>query len=110
MVERPRPFGALALFLLPLLVLYAFACLSAWWVCRAHPLASTPPARAGGDRRGLGAGRRGVGAARRGVGGGAVALLPCRADPGRDPAGPGGAGRGGIRRSTRSPWPGTTCC
>lgn len=45
MVERPRPFGALALFLLPLLVFYAFACLSAWWVCRAHPLASTPPAR-----------------------------------------------------------------
>jgi two-component system sensor histidine kinase AlgZ len=42
---RPRPLGPLLLFLVPLLVFYAFACLSAWWVCRANPPASTAPQR-----------------------------------------------------------------
>jgi len=27
----------------PLTLFYAFVCLSAWWVCRAHPLGRTPP-------------------------------------------------------------------
>ncbi|MGH7741319.1 MAG: sensor histidine kinase [Candidatus Eiseniibacteriota bacterium] len=42
---RPRPLGTLVLFLAPLLVFYAFACLSAWWVCRANPPATTLPER-----------------------------------------------------------------
>ena len=42
---RPRPLGPLLLFLVPLLVFYAFACLSAWWVCRANPPATTSPER-----------------------------------------------------------------
>jgi signal transduction histidine kinase len=42
---RPRPVGALILYLAPLLVFYAFACLSAWWVCRANPPATTAPER-----------------------------------------------------------------
>jgi sensor histidine kinase YesM len=40
---RPRELGPLLLFLVPLLVFYAFACLSAWWVCRANPPATTAP-------------------------------------------------------------------
>jgi two-component sensor histidine kinase len=39
---HPRPFGALAVYLAPLVVLYAFVCLSAWWVSRANPPATTP--------------------------------------------------------------------
>jgi hypothetical protein len=42
---RPREPGPLLLFLVPLLVFYAFACLSAWWVCRANPPATTAPER-----------------------------------------------------------------
>lgn len=42
---RPRPLGPLVLFLAPLLLFYAFACLSAWWVCRANPPATTAPER-----------------------------------------------------------------
>jgi len=40
-----RPFGQLVLFLAPLAVFYAFACLSAWWVCRANPPGTTLPER-----------------------------------------------------------------
>ena len=42
---RPRPIGPLLLFLVPLLIFYAFAWLSAWWVCRANPPATTSPDR-----------------------------------------------------------------
>ena len=42
---QPRPLGQAALFIAPLTLFYAFACLSAWWVCRANPLATTPPER-----------------------------------------------------------------
>jgi two-component system sensor histidine kinase AlgZ len=42
---QPRPPGLMAAFMAPLTLVYAFACLSAWWVCRANPLASTPPER-----------------------------------------------------------------
>ena len=42
---EPRPLGHAALFLAPLTLFYAFTCLSAWWVCRANPLATTPPDR-----------------------------------------------------------------
>src|SRR5438552_5948856 len=41
----PRPIGQTVLFIAPLALFYAFACLSAWWVCRANPLATTPPER-----------------------------------------------------------------
>ncbi len=41
----PRPAGQVAIFVAPLALFYAFACLSAWWVCRANPLATTPPTR-----------------------------------------------------------------
>ena len=41
----PRPLAHTVAFIVPLSVFYAFACLSAWWVCRANPLAMTPPAR-----------------------------------------------------------------
>jgi two-component system sensor histidine kinase AlgZ len=37
--------GAALAFTAPLTLLYAFVCLSAWWVCRAHPLERTPPLR-----------------------------------------------------------------
>jgi two-component system sensor histidine kinase AlgZ len=37
--------GAALAFIAPLTLIYAFVCLSAWWVCRAHPLESTPPLR-----------------------------------------------------------------
>ena len=41
----PRSIGDTAIFIVPLCMFYAFVCLSAWWVCRANPLATTPPAR-----------------------------------------------------------------
>ena len=41
----PRPLGQIVVLIAPLLLFYAFACLSAWWVCRANPLATTPPER-----------------------------------------------------------------
>jgi two-component system, LytTR family, sensor histidine kinase AlgZ len=41
---HPRPPAGVALFIAPLTLFYAFACLSAWWVCRANPLATTAPA------------------------------------------------------------------
>ena len=41
----PRPIGHAVLFIGPLAIFYAFACLSAWWVCRANPLATTRPER-----------------------------------------------------------------
>src|SRR5215470_9297711 len=40
-----RPFGQTLAFVVPLTLVYAFACLSAWWVCRSLPLASTSPTR-----------------------------------------------------------------
>src|SRR5262245_59234470 len=42
-VMRPRPFGQALLLVGPPILIYASACLSAWWVCRSRPLASTPP-------------------------------------------------------------------
>lgn len=42
---HPRPLGHLALWLAPLLLFHAFACLSAWWVCRANPLGRSSPER-----------------------------------------------------------------
>jgi hypothetical protein len=43
---RPHPIAEALLFALPLAVLYGFACLSAWWVCRSHPLRSDALGRA----------------------------------------------------------------
>jgi two-component system sensor histidine kinase AlgZ len=43
----PRPVAHAAIFVGPLTLVYAFACLSAWWVCRSHPLGSAPPWRLG---------------------------------------------------------------
>ncbi len=37
--------GAALAFAAPLTLVYAFVCLSAWWVCRANPLDRTPPMR-----------------------------------------------------------------
>jgi hypothetical protein len=48
--ELPAParsIGQVLLFIGPLTLLYASICLSAWWVCRAHPLGSTPALRVG---------------------------------------------------------------
>jgi two-component system, LytTR family, sensor histidine kinase AlgZ len=39
---EPRPVGHAALFAGPLTLVYAFACLSAWWVCRSRPLGAAP--------------------------------------------------------------------
>src|SRR5690349_16189307 len=41
----PRPISHALAFVGPLTMVYASICLSAWWVCRAHPLESTPPSR-----------------------------------------------------------------
>ncbi len=38
-----RPLGQAVVFVGPLILAYAFACLSAWWVCRAYPLGSVSP-------------------------------------------------------------------
>jgi two-component system, LytTR family, sensor histidine kinase AlgZ len=40
---RPRPFAEALAFAGPLTLFYASACLSAWWVCRAHPLGGPKP-------------------------------------------------------------------
>ena len=42
---QQRPFLAAAAFTAPLMLVYAFVCRSARWVCRAHPLDRTPPLR-----------------------------------------------------------------
>jgi len=42
---QQRPFGATVAFTAPLILVYAFVCRSAWWVCRANPLDRTPPLR-----------------------------------------------------------------
>src|SRR5882672_7128109 len=42
---QPRPVGHAVAFAAPLTLLFASICLSAWWVCRANPLATTPPVR-----------------------------------------------------------------
>jgi hypothetical protein len=42
---QPRPVGQAVGFAAPLTLVYASICLSAWWVCRANPLATTPPLR-----------------------------------------------------------------
>ena len=41
-VFEPRPFGHAIAFTLPFTLLYGFVCLSAWWVCRTAPIATTP--------------------------------------------------------------------
>ena len=40
-----RPLGSTVAFTAPLMLVYAFLCRSARWVCRAHPLDRTPPFR-----------------------------------------------------------------
>jgi hypothetical protein len=40
-----RPLGSTVAFTAPLMLVYAFLCRSARWVCRAHPLDRTPPMR-----------------------------------------------------------------
>lgn len=52
MLYQPRPLAHALWFILPMTLLYANVCLSAWWVCRAHPLRGTPPARLAGDLAG----------------------------------------------------------
>ena len=42
---EPRPIAHVLLFLGPLTAIYASVCLSAWYVCRAHPLGTTPSMR-----------------------------------------------------------------
>lgn len=42
---HPRPYGEAFAFAGPLTLFYASACLSAWWVCRAHPLGGAHPIR-----------------------------------------------------------------
>jgi two-component system sensor histidine kinase AlgZ len=42
-LTRARPLGEAVAFVGPLTLIYAFACLSAWWVCRSNPLVTTPP-------------------------------------------------------------------
>src|SRR5712664_1980628 len=42
---QPRPIGHAAAFVAPLTLVFASICLSAWWVCRANPLATTPTFR-----------------------------------------------------------------
>ncbi len=37
-VLEPRPWGAALAFALPMQVFYSFIALSAWWVCRRHPM------------------------------------------------------------------------
>jgi hypothetical protein len=39
---RPRPVSHAAAFVAPLVLVYAFACLSALWVCRTHPVGTGP--------------------------------------------------------------------
>jgi len=41
----PRPLNWALLFIVPLVIAYAFVCLSSWWVARAHPLGTTTPFR-----------------------------------------------------------------
>jgi two-component sensor histidine kinase len=42
---EPRPVSHAVYFLAPLTGIYASVCLSAWYVCRAHPLGTTPAPR-----------------------------------------------------------------
>ena len=42
---EPRPPGDAVLLVAPLALVYAFICLSAWWVCRAIPLGRTSAER-----------------------------------------------------------------
>ena len=42
---EPRPISQVVLFLGPLTAIYASVCLSAWYVCRAHPLGTTSATR-----------------------------------------------------------------
>src|SRR5437867_3187607 len=46
---EPRPLVHAIAFTGPMILVYAFDCLSAWWVCRAHPLGLTPPLRLAGN-------------------------------------------------------------
>ncbi len=42
---EPRPLTDAVVFAGPLTLAYAFACLSAWWVCRSNPIGSLDPMR-----------------------------------------------------------------
>src|SRR6266545_2364117 len=42
---EPRPLSYAIAFVGPLTAIYASVCLSAWYVCRAHPIGSTPAPR-----------------------------------------------------------------
>lgn len=44
-LAHPRPWISAFAFAWPMTLIYASMCLSAWWVCRAHPLESTPSLR-----------------------------------------------------------------
>jgi two-component system sensor histidine kinase AlgZ len=44
-VTDPRPVRWIILFVAPLVLIYAFVCLSAWWVCRSQPLSRGRPVR-----------------------------------------------------------------
>src|SRR5262245_58321967 len=44
-VFEPRPLGHAILFTLPFTFLFGFVSLSAWWVCRSTPIATTPLTR-----------------------------------------------------------------
>lgn len=41
----PRPVAHAFAFAGPMTLLYSFVCLSAWWVCKSHPLGTTTPGR-----------------------------------------------------------------
>jgi hypothetical protein len=43
----PRTYLQAVAFIAPLALVYGIICLSAWWVCRAHPVARTPPRKVG---------------------------------------------------------------
>jgi two-component system, LytTR family, sensor histidine kinase AlgZ len=49
---QPRPWADALAFALPLSIVYGFVCLSAWWVCRAHPLGSGNGMRSVGSQVG----------------------------------------------------------
>ncbi|MBZ5637395.1 MAG: histidine kinase [Acidobacteriia bacterium] len=82
-----QPVADAAVFAGPLTLVYAFACLSAWWVCRSRPIGSAPPWRLGALLAGAALQSASVWTA---VGAGWAAILKARAGIGPD--------RGGIVR------------
>src|ERR1044072_2778965 len=87
-VLDPRPWGAALAFALPMQVFYSFIALSAWWVCRRHPMRGD--AAGAGVAAPLGAPPPAAPGARRGRRGGGPGPTRRRA--------PGGGGVGGTRR------------